>query len=87
MKIMKCCLTENWNSPIHAEPGQPELIGEIGESSKKLRAYLSEKLVGMFNDPQFIDALPGHHSPDMASQARLPLLLERIREIIRIATT
>ena len=67
--------------------GRPELIGEIRESSKKLRAYLSEKLVGMFNDPQFIDALPGHLSPDMASQARLPLLLERIREIIRIATT
>jgi hypothetical protein len=40
----------------------------------------------MFNDVKFIDALPGHLPPDMASQARLPLLLERSREVIRIGT-
>jgi hypothetical protein len=67
--------------------GRPELIAEIRESSEKVRTYLAEKFAAMFNDPKFVDALPGHLLPDMASQARLPLLLEQIREIIQIATT
>lgn len=66
--------------------GRPELIDEIRGSSEKLKIYLAEKFASLFKTPKFIDALPGHLPPDMASQARLPLMLDRIQEIMRIAT-
>ena len=66
--------------------GRSELIDEIRESIKNLRTYLSDRFTALLNDPKFIDALPGHLPPDMASQARLPLLLERIRKIMQVAT-
>jgi len=33
----------------------------------------------------FLEALPGHLSPDRASQARLPLLIKRLREIAEMS--
>lgn len=65
--------------------GRPELIGEIRGASEKLITYLAEEFASLFKNPRFIDALPGHLPPDMASQARLPQLLNRIREIMLAA--
>ena len=65
--------------------GRSEIVDEIRESIKKLRTYLSKKFATLLKDPKFIDALPGYLPPDMASQGRLPLLMERIRKIIEMA--
>jgi hypothetical protein len=66
--------------------GRPELVEEIRVSIKDLRVYLIKKVTALLKDPKFIDSLPGHLPPDMASQERLPLLLERLRKITKAAT-
>ena len=66
--------------------GRPELVEEIRGSIKDLRVYLIKKVTALLKDPKFIDSLPGHLPPDMASQERLPLLLERLRKITKAAT-
>jgi hypothetical protein len=62
--------------------GRSELIEEVRSAQRALRAYLSIDLSALVNDPHFIDALPAHLPSDQASQARLPILLERIEELM-----
>jgi hypothetical protein len=66
--------------------GRPELVEEIRGSIKNLGVYLIKKVTTLLKDPKFIDSLPVHLPPDMASQERLPLLLERLRKITKAAT-
>lgn len=61
--------------------GRPELAGEVQASSPELRAYLAAQFAQWLQNPDFEDALPGHLPGDSASQARLPLLLHRLRRI------
>jgi hypothetical protein len=61
--------------------GRPELVDEVRRADKPLRAYLAERFTALSGSASFLDALPGHLPPDSASQARLPLILERIRTI------
>ncbi|MDH3976301.1 MAG: hypothetical protein OEV42_18705 [Deltaproteobacteria bacterium] len=61
--------------------GRRELIGEILQDDNELRDYLKENFSVLLNIPDFLHALPGHLPPDAAGQARLPLLIERIRNI------
>ncbi len=61
--------------------GRPEVVVEAKRSEARLRAFLSESFAALLEDRNFMDALPGHLPPDEASQARLPLILERIRVI------
>ncbi len=64
--------------------GRQEIIKEIYASSSNLRAYLSDQFQNFLTNELFIESLSGHLLPDKASQARLPILLERIREIANI---
>jgi len=61
--------------------GRDALIDEVRAASPELRTYLATAFVGLLETPAFIDALPGHLQGDAASQARLPLLLQRLRAI------
>ena len=58
--------------------GREELAGEVARSEPALRDYLASRLRRLLDERDFIDALPGHLFHDPASQARLPLLLERL---------
>ncbi len=49
--------------------GRPEVISEIRASADDLKAFLSHIFQEFLNNDEFLDALPGHHSPDRASQA------------------
>ncbi len=42
------------------------------------------KSEGSLAAPEFLDALPGHLRPDPASQARIRVVLERLRELTRM---
>lgn len=64
--------------------GRKEIIKEIYASSSDLKAYLSDQFQDFLTNELFIESLSGHLLPDKASQARLPILLERIREIANI---
>ena len=65
--------------------GRKEIIKEIYASSSDLKAYLSDQFQDFLTNELFIESLSGHLLPDKASQARLPILLERIKEIADMA--
>ena len=61
--------------------GRPEMIEEIGNAPDGLKAHLAERFQKLIENPRFREALPGNMPPDEASQARAPLILDRMREI------
>ncbi len=61
--------------------GRPELEQEITAASREMRSYIGERLRTFLADPEFIDALPGHLPGDAGSQARLPMLKEKLERL------
>lgn len=61
--------------------GRPELEQEIAESAQELRSYIRETLQTFLANSNFVDALPGHLPGDPGSQARLPLLAEKLKRL------
>ncbi len=61
--------------------GREELLAEVTVAESAVRDYLATRLTALLTDDRFIDALPGHLNPDPASQARLPMLLERLERM------
>lgn len=61
--------------------GRPELGSEIEAANDELRNYLAHQMAMWLKDDHFLEALSGHLLPDAASQARRPLLLDRLLSI------
>jgi len=61
--------------------GRPELIAEVQAAESRLKDHLASKFAALSEVPAFIDALSGHLPADSASQARLPLLMARIKQL------
>lgn len=61
--------------------GRPELREEIRRASGDVRSYLAEEIGELRATQEFVDALPGHLSPDAASQERITVVMARLREI------
>ncbi|HEV2268749.1 MAG TPA: hypothetical protein VGR92_04770 [Steroidobacteraceae bacterium] len=61
--------------------GRPELVEETAAASPDVRRRLSTQFQSLLQTPAFMNALPGHLPGDPASQARLPLILERLRQL------
>jgi len=61
--------------------GRPELSKEIREAPLQLREYLVAQLRALLQDDNFLEALPAHLPGDAASQARLPVLIRRLRAL------
>ncbi|MBI3784701.1 MAG: hypothetical protein HY270_15010 [Deltaproteobacteria bacterium] len=66
--------------------GRPELLAELENSPAELRTYLAEEFGRLFAVSGFADSLGGHLLPDPATQARLPILLARLRGIISLSS-
>jgi hypothetical protein len=58
--------------------GRPEIIEEVQSALPDVRRYLATTLQRLMAHRAFIDALPGFLLPDSATQARLPILVERL---------
>jgi hypothetical protein len=56
-------------------------VDEIQAAENTLRRYLATEVRDLIERQEFLDALPGSLMPDAASQARLPLLLSRLKQI------
>lgn len=63
--------------------GRPEVVGELNSADEPLQSYVRERIQGLLEDPDFVDALPGFLPGDGASQQRLPLLLSRLGLFVR----
>lgn len=61
--------------------GRPEIVDEVLAAGADVRRYLSAEFRRLLTDRDFTDALRGFLLPDAGSQARLPLLLSRIRTL------
>jgi len=64
--------------------GRQELIVEIQNTDNELRHYLAAEMNKLLEENDFQLALPGHFPGDVASQARLPELLRRMRLIAQL---
>jgi hypothetical protein len=64
--------------------GRAEVVEDVSRADEALRRYLAERFSTLLSMRPFLEALAGHLPPDTASQARLPLILERIRAIARV---
>lgn len=64
--------------------GRLELLDEIQNSETDLKQALAKRFARLLKENSFTDAIPGHLLPDEASQARVPIVLERIRSIVTI---
>lgn len=64
--------------------GRPELSEEVLAAPDDLRVFLAATFKEFLESRDFLEALPGHLFPDVASQKRVPLLLDRIRRIAKL---
>lgn len=60
--------------------GRPEIVMDIQGADNKVRQYLSEQFTVLLNSRDFVEAITGHLPADSASQKRVSLLVERIRQ-------
>jgi len=61
--------------------GRPEIVEEVKQADHVLVKALSDGLNNKLQDSRFIDAISGHMPTDEASQARVSIVLKKIREI------
>jgi hypothetical protein len=63
--------------------GRRELIDEVHRAPADVRTYIASEMQRLLDTRQFLDALPGFLLPDSASQARQPLLRERLSRLVK----
>lgn len=61
--------------------GRDELVDEVFAFPDELQEYLASHIHDLLATPDFLDALAGHLPGDMASQARLPALMSKLRKL------
>lgn len=61
--------------------GRSELVVEVQNSDSALREYLKTEFSAFLGERDFREALPGHLLPDRASQQRLPIVIDRLKQI------
>lgn len=66
---------------ISVVDGYGDIANEIARTNERLRNYLSKAVRSWLDDSEFVATLPGHLAGDAASQARLPVVLDRLRQI------
>ena len=62
--------------------GRSEIEDEVSLAPADLRQYLSDEFQALLSNRDFLDALPGHLLPDAASQQRIGIVLERMKNLI-----
>lgn len=66
---------------ICALDGRPELEDEITDAMRELRDHVCNRIRDLVNTPQFIESLPGYLPGDTGSQARLPMLMDKLARL------
>ena len=61
--------------------GRATLVAEVQAETVELRAYVRAEMKRLLTRTRFLDALPGHMPPDAASQARIGIVLQRLRDL------
>ncbi|WP_338668068.1 hypothetical protein [Pseudodesulfovibrio methanolicus] len=61
--------------------GRLEIVDDVAGADIEVQYYLADQFDTLLSDDDFLDALPGHLPGDAASQARVPLIIERMKSI------
>ena len=61
--------------------GRPEIVAEVEQAATPLTQYLSGEFSAMLSNPDFLESLPGNVLPDVVSQQRIRIVLDRIQQI------
>ena len=77
-------LSHDMEDIITVFDGRPELLDEVRGADNNLKQELASRFRQLINNQRFLDALPGHLPTDSASQARLALIINRVRAISEI---
>jgi hypothetical protein len=56
--------------------GRPTILEEVADSPSELHRYIGREIGKLLDDPEFVNALPGHLAGDELSQARVPMILK-----------
>jgi hypothetical protein len=59
--------------------GRLEIVEEVRQASSDVRSYIASEFGRLLATRGFVEALPGFLQPDSATQARYPLVLDRLR--------
>jgi hypothetical protein len=65
--------------------GRMTIVDEVLSAPSSVADYLRDAFRRLFADRDFADAVAGHLPGDSASQARLPLVLARVRAIAQLS--
>lgn len=60
------------------------LISEIAVAPDDVRNFVAQSISGLLSNPRFLEDLSGNLAGDEASQSRLPLVLDRLRQIAEL---
>ena len=63
--------------------GRHELVSEVHEEGRDVREFVGDGFRRLLDDARFVESIPAHPMPDAASQARVPLILERVVGVAR----
>lgn len=61
--------------------GRPQVVEEVEHAEATLRTVLAKRFRALLADNRFTEAISGHLPSDAVSQARLPIVLDRIKNI------
>jgi predicted nucleotidyltransferase len=61
--------------------GRPEVVAEVNASEPDVKAFLQEEFEDLILDSRFVEQLEWFFDPDGASQARVPTVLGRLRQL------
>lgn len=64
--------------------GRPLVADEVEQAEATLRAALAKRFQELLSDYRFTDSISGHLPADAVSQARTPIVLDRIKKIAGI---
>jgi predicted nucleotidyltransferase len=64
--------------------GRQTLLDEVAQSPSDLRGYLAAEFKGLVESRDFMDALPGQLPTDLGSQARVPGLIKKLRQLSEV---
>jgi predicted nucleotidyltransferase len=66
---------------INVVDGRPEIVNEVATSSDEVRKYLRDEFDELLAEASFTDDIPRHFRPDQTSQARVPIVIDRLRQL------
>jgi hypothetical protein len=66
---------------VNVVDGRPELVDEVRLAPPEVQEFIQEELDDMLARPAFTDRLQWHLRPDAVEQARVTVILERLRKL------